>query len=272
MKRNLIIVLAFSVILGAVILVLSIVKDKENLENIQRQLDNVELQKAEVLEYIVYGTHLNLKGAIIKEAEEIKDVNLVLAGEDGKKQVLDLDYKQEDNKIEFWTSDVLNEGIDLECLETNNYIVLLEFNGKGSSKSKLYLLENKTDYSDIRYYTITKDKKNKKIDIQFVNGYMDINVVKSRLPKEVYDIVIDPGHGGSDKGAKGSGYDEADLNLEYGKKVKSELEKLGLKVKITRDGTEAEESFGRNTVYAENGRINIVRKFKGKICIFNSFK
>ena len=183
-----------------------------------------------------------------------------------------MDYEVRDKKIEFWTSELLNEGLDLESLEINNYIVFLEINKKASAKNKLYLLENKTDYTDIIYYTITKDKKNNKIDIQFINGYMEINVVKSKLPKEVYDVVIDPGHGGSDTGARGSGYDEADLNLEYGKKVKFELEKLGLKVKITRDGAEPADSFGKSTVYAENGRVNIVRCFKGKICIFNSLK
>ncbi|MDE5830631.1 MAG: N-acetylmuramoyl-L-alanine amidase, partial [Clostridia bacterium] len=88
----------------------------------------------------------------------------------------------------------------------------------------------------------------------------------------VYDIVIDPGHGGSDNGAEYGGYAESDLTLEYGKKVKTELENLGLKVKITRDGTEDKETFGTQTVYNRDGRVNIVRTIKSKICIFNPFK
>ena len=34
---------------------------------------------------------------------------------------------------------------------------------------------------------------------------------------------------------KQGGYTEAELTLEYGNMVKTELEKLGLKVKMTRD-------------------------------------
>lgn len=269
MKNFLIIALTIILILGIAFLGLMIIKDKENQEETQSILDKVEIQKADILEYIVYGTHWNLKGAITKEGEEIEAVNLVLDGKSGKEEKVSLTYEIKDNKIEFWTSELLNEGIDLESLEINNYIVLLELKGK---KSKFYLLENKTDYDEITYYTITKNKQNRKINIQFDEGYMKVDAVKSKLPSNVYDIVIDPGHGGSDTGASGSGYDESDLNLEYGKKIKSELEKSGLKVKITRDGTEDEEDFGKNTVYDENGRVNIVREFKSKICIFNSLK
>lgn len=101
---------------------------------------------------------------------------------------------------------------------------------------------------------------------------MELKTKRTNLPKDVYDIVIDPGHGGTDTGAKGSGYEEADITLEYGKQVKEELEKLGIKVKITRDGTEDKESYGTNTVYDEKGRVNIVRRLKSKICVFNSLK
>ncbi len=78
--------------------------------------------------------------------------------------------------------------------------------------------------------------------------------------------------GGSDTGAQYGGYDEKDLTLEYSKKVKEELEKLGLKVKLTRDGTENEEEYGLQTTYNSNGRVNVVRRFKGKICNFNPLK
>ena len=272
MKKIFIIALTTLAILGIAFLGIIIIKNKEKQEGIQSILDKVETQKADIIEYIVYGTHLNIKGAIIKEIEDVENINLVLVGENGKEEILSLNYEVKDNKIEFWTSELLNEGIDLESFAINNYILLLEINGGSGLESKFYLLDNKTDHADIIYYTITKDKKNRRIEIEFSNGYMVINVVKSKLPKSVYDIVIDPGHGGSDAGASGSGYNESDLNLEYGKRVKAELEELGLKVKITRDGTENEKNFGKSTVYNENGRVNIVRRFKSKVCIFNSLK
>lgn len=44
----------------------------------------------------------------------------------------------------------------------------------------------------------------------------------------MYKIGIDPGHGGSDPGAIGMGYQEKDLTLEVGLKLKSVLEATGL--------------------------------------------
>lgn len=68
---------------------------------------------------------------------------------------------------------------------------------------------------------------------------------------------------GKDVGAEANGYREADLALRFGVKIKRELEKLGLKVKITRDGTEGEE-YGVYTVYDKDGRVNITGKSKAK--------
>lgn len=60
------------------------------------------------------------------------------------------------------------------------------------------------------------------------------------------------------------GYSESDLTLEYSKRIKTELEDLGLKVCITRDGTEDKETFGTQSVYDSNGRVNIVGDSKAK--------
>ena len=165
------------------------------------------------------------------------------------------------------------QGIDLEKVPINNWIMLIEV--KGNKETKYYSLQNDTEYGEIVYYTITKNGKNNKIDINFDTfdtdvkklAYMKLDVKNAHLPKNVYDIVIDPGHGGSDTGAKYGGYEEADLTIEYAKKIKKELEKLGLKIKITRDGTEDKENFGTQTVYDEKGRVNIVRRCKSKVCI-----
>lgn len=47
-------------------------------------------------------------------------------------------------------------------------------------------------------------------------------------------IVIDPGHGGSDPGAVGHGYQEKDLNLKISQYMYDELQKLGIPVTLTR--------------------------------------
>ena len=68
---------------------------------------------------------------------------------------------------------------------------------------------------------------------------------------------------GKDVGAEANGYREANIALKYGIKIKSELEKLGLKVKITRDGREGNE-YGVYTVYNKDGRVNVTGASKAK--------
>lgn len=51
-------------------------------------------------------------------------------------------------------------------------------------------------------------------------------------------IVIDPGHGGSDPGAVGNGFQEKDLTLKISQYMYDELEKLGIPVTLTRAADE----------------------------------
>ncbi len=58
----------------------------------------------------------------------------------------------------------------------------------------------------------------------------------SNQPLENIKILLDPGHGGEEKGAKGpTGYPEKDVNLLISKLVEAELSKLGAKVYLTRE-------------------------------------
>lgn len=69
--------------------------------------------------------------------------------------------------------------------------------------------------------------------------------------------------GGTDDGAEGFGYEEADLALKFSLKIKQKLEELGLKVKLTRDGTEGNE-YTFYTIYDKDGRVNVVGASKAK--------
>lgn len=51
-------------------------------------------------------------------------------------------------------------------------------------------------------------------------------------------IVIDPGHGGSDPGAVGNGFQEKDINLKISQYMYDELKKLGIPVTLTRAADE----------------------------------
>lgn len=60
-------------------------------------------------------------------------------------------------------------------------------------------------------------------------------------PEKTYErkigvVVIDPGHGGHDPGAVANGVIEKEVVLEIARRVKKRLEKLGIKVILTRNG------------------------------------
>lgn len=85
--------------------------NKMAIEEILSEVENIE---ANLNEYIVYGTHLNIKGEIKDSIKDIKQINLVLAEKDDKEEKIALKYEQNGDKISFYTSELINRGIDLE--------------------------------------------------------------------------------------------------------------------------------------------------------------
>ena len=79
------------------------------------------------------------------------------------------------------------------------------------------------------------------------------------LPEDVYDIVIDPGHGGTDAGSLSPDqkHYEKDIVLEIAHKTKAALEELGYKVLLTRDGTEDPKTKMAYTMYDADGRETV---------------
>lgn len=181
------------------------------------------------------------------------------------------DFNYSDNTISFSTSAEINSGIDLENLAIDNYYLLLKVT-YSNSDIKYYSLVNSSKYGNITYYTITKNNTNHKIDISFENyqniPYMAIKVTQvNELPDDVYDIAIDPGHGGLDAGATSGDYTEAGLVLDCALTLKSKLEDLGLKVLLSRDETSPDDENTAYTMYDENGRVNLLNKSHAKLLI-----
>jgi len=265
----LIFVILLIALVGIYVMYTTISKTKE----IKDIFEDIEEKEVLVSEYIVYGTHLNIKGNLEIEVSNIKNVSLELktAKNENPKEIR-LKYHFSDNGIDFSTSELINEGIDLENIAQDTYYLFLKVEYLDGIY-KYYTLKDNTNYenNEIEYYTITRNGKNNKINIKFgkhnkeekQKEYMTMNVKNCKLPDNVYDIVIDPGHGGSDCGAKSGGYQEADLTLKIAKVVTEELRKLGLKVKMTRDGTEGDE-YSVYTVYDQDGRVNVVGDSKAK--------
>jgi len=248
--------------------ILTSAKTSALFENINTST-NVNITK-----YIVYGTHLNIEGTV--SIPQISGINLdkaeiIIKNIDDEESVIKSIYTYTDNLLSFSTIDNLNTGIDLESLSINKYYIFLKTTFS-NSEVKYYSLSNNTDFNNTTYYTITKNNSNNKVDINFEKynstPYMCINVSKAnKLPENVYDVVIDPGHGGSDSGAKSDGYYESDIVLACAKKLKSKLEDLGLKILLTRDGSESKTQDMVYNIYDDDGRVTIANESHAKILL-----
>ncbi len=235
-------------------------------------LDNIENMDARINKYYIYGTHFNIEGSFeIPDNYNAKKASLVLRKDNGKEIEYDINYEICEKLITFKVSDKINEGIYLDGLEKGNYYLLLKII-YDNNEVKYYSMENKTQYPSTEYYTVTKNRANKRISI-FSGDYADkeisylqFNVERSRLPGDVYDVVIDAGHGGADTGASNGKYTEADITIKYAIALKNALEKQGLKVKLTRDGNEGDGKATALSAFGEDGRVNTACASKAKYC------
>ena len=238
-------------------------KDKIDNPYYETLLKTEKEKTIELVEYTRYGKHLNLKFKT-----DINDAKIVL-----KDNTYEYVYPLYQEDGYYVTNEYINSGINLDTIPVGNYVVLLREvvkNDKGEDVKKYYHFENKTKYSNMEYYTMTKkdnegNNYNNKVDFIF-DEYMDykflkIDVKKSELPDDVYDIVLDPGHGGDDPGAVNGKYHEADFNLKYAILLKDKLEEDGLKVKLTRESSKAPKTYGYNS------RVGIPYEAKAKLML-----
>ena len=217
----------FLVLIGILVLICSgfVIYDTYG-KNIKEEIPmlTIEEDKVSINELYVYGTHLNIKGSYnFVESAELVFYN----GEFITYNINSLDG-------EFNLSEFINEGIYLDDIPKGEYYLFLrtKYMEEDIEKYKYYALENKSEYKETNYYTMSN--YNKKIVINTEDSYptMMINITDNK-DNEVYDIVIDPGHGGMDGGASKNGYKETDFTMDISTKIKNELEEYGFKVKLT---------------------------------------
>ncbi len=225
-------------------------KKEENKFIYEDILNEIGENKVSVNSFTIYGKYLNLKGNL----PDNNSYNLILKNNEEEIILKTLTDG-------FSTSDYINDGINLEKLRLGKYILLLH----DTINNKYYNLINNTEYHNNKYYTMTKESKNNLITFNeetFNNiNYWTIEIKEEKLPDDVYDIVIDPGHGGVDTGATNGKYYESTYTLDYAKTLKEVLEQAGLKVKLTREENVKIDHYG------EGSRTGIPYETKAKLML-----
>ena len=227
---------------------------------------NVEEEKVSISKYFIYGNHFNIEGTLDVLDKNYQDIELILYN--GEEKEIEINTELEDNKIKFYLSDKINEGFYLDEIERGTYFLFLKLiyeNKEDEEKpiTKYYVLDNNTEYDTTEYYTLSK--YNNRIIINSDNEYNTMNFIVSenKTKNDVADITIDPGHGGMDGGGAANGYKETDFTMNISQKIKSELEELGLKVKLTHEEGDLSQSEVLEE-YNTHGRAVVPNEVKSK--------
>lgn len=270
-----IILMLIGIYFGISITIKKEIPEIENKEKKNNIFSMVQQKSIQATKFYVYGRAFNIEGKIDNISKDnLEGVKLVITNGLDYEKAYNLDYEFIENELVFSVKTDMNTGIILDKLEDSDYYILLRLKVNNSAEPKYYSFTNNSEYDDITYYTVTKDGKNKKVLIHFTEeknnnisyNFLKIDLEESELPDDVYDIVIDAGHGGKDTGENISNITEADIALEYSNILKKRLEEAGYKVKLTRDSQNSDD-FTPNNMYDENGRISIACKSKAKLMI-----
>ncbi len=244
-------------------------------------LTDVSSSDVMITKYYVYGNHLHLEGEVDgAEYPDFSRMGLILRKDDGSEKEITLDCSRNDfGTVFFRSSEYINGGICLDELAEGDFCVLFKIVDGGrkvyTSAAALY------DFEAVNYYTVTKNGENRLVNLGFTaystgSGILPclaIKIEKAALPGDVYDIVLDAGHGSGDSGAVYNGHNESDLTIDYAKALKKELESLGLKVKMTREGNEKNGTMTGSAAYSKGGRVEKACLSGAKYCFsihFNS--
>ena len=254
---------------------------KRNIPEIsQKEIDTkifamIQTKTADATSFYTYGKSFNLKGKISNiNKDNFESVKLVITNGNDYEKEYNLGYSFEESYLKFTSNEEINNGVVIDELTDSEYYILLRLKLNNSIEPKYYSFNNESNLKNIEYYTVTKNGKNKKAEIGFLKKNLNkkeydlltIKLKEEDLPEDVYDIVIDAGHGGTDKGEKSGNITEADIALEYAILLKRALEESGFKVKLTRDESNS-NLYTSTNMYDSNGRITSACESKAKLMI-----
>ena len=186
----------FLIIIGLLFLIFCGFVIFDNIETFKVPVLDIEEEHIEIDKLYIYGTHLNMEGSysLTDKAE------LVLYNGEFLTYKINLDG----GKFNF--SEYVNDGIYLDDIPKGSYYLFLRtsYVENDETKYRYYALDNNAEYKETIYYTMSNYSK--KVVITNEDSYptMMMNVTKVKS-QDVYDIVIDPGHGGIDGGASKNG-------------------------------------------------------------------
>jgi len=233
------------------IIIITFIIDMNSFEN--KIIRKIEEEMISIDEFYIYGRYFNIKGTI---PFKVDNASLVFINKDFEETTYELNI----NHNKFYLADKINTGINLEKIKYENYALLLRVG------DKYYSFENKTNYNNAYYYTMNLNNKTNYLEFKFLKRqeksifYLTSKNIKT--PNNIYDIVIDPGHGSSaDSGAVQGNIYEKDINLAISLKLKEALEKENFKVLLTR--TEDVNP----SPYGHNGRAVLPNQVKAKLFI-----
>lgn len=265
MKKSVFIILIIIIAISSIGYVIYVEKNKEKIIPL-----STEQEKVAVTEYYIYGTTLNMKGTLTIENLDFDKIELVLYNDKNFLEY-EIEYDEDGNKVNFYLSDLINEGLYLDNIEIDKRYMFIrttkeleekDKEGNPQYEYKYYGLENKTEYPKTTYYTMSK--YNRKIEINSDNTYQTMMLnIKENKDKEIYDIVIDAGHGGIDPGTTVNEQKETDFTLDIAKLLKEDLTKKGFTVKLTRDEDTLKEDEWFEE-YGKNGRAQISHEVYAK--------
>lgn len=240
MKKIFLVIIIFIVVLFVV--------DINNFDN--KMYDKITKGNVYVDEIYIYGRYFNIKGHADFNLDE---AFLIFVDSTFNETKYDLSV----NENKFYLSDKINGGLNLEDIKYDNSTILL------MSNDKYYPLINNSNYENTDYYTISNFNKTNYLEFVF-SKFKDVSFLKLKcknilVPNDVYDIVIDPGHGGADVGAVNGNIYESNISLSISNLIKKKLEDEGFKIKLTR------EDDSNPGPYGEGGRATIPYEVKAKI-------
>ncbi len=229
---------------------------------------------ASLTDAYIYGTHLNLAGTLTPADPAFTGLQLVLRAEDGAEAAHPLQYATVGTTVTFTLSEQINGGLDLEALAQGTVCLLVRATGAESAADYLLTAGQAADLP-FTYYTVTQNGQNDLIALQSQKLRMDghkqeglvLTCQAAQLPENVYDIVIDAGHGGTDGGAVAGDVCEATVMLDMALRLRDRLEHLGYKVLLTRNGTEDPTTKMAYTMYDEDGRVTLTAGSGAKLCL-----